>query len=171
MYFKCITSLSIFGLLSAARDSRPEERIIGGHAILIEYVPWQVSLLKNMFHICGGAIQSDRVILTAAHCVVGKKLEDLSIRAGSSVLKKGGQVVKVLKAIPHAKYVFETVPFDIAVLILESPLKFNSRVQKIDIADETPPVGNMTLVTGWGCTNFDANFSWPILQRGPCASR
>ncbi|XP_017047307.2 hypodermin-A-like [Drosophila ficusphila] len=138
MYFKCLTSLSIFGLLSAARDSRPVERIIGGHSILIEHVPWQVSLLSKMSHICGGAIQSDRVILTAGHCLENEKLEDLSIRAGSSVLKKGGQVVKVLKAIPHEKYVHGSVPFDFALLILESPLKFNSRVQKIDIADETP---------------------------------
>ncbi|XP_065724443.2 trypsin alpha [Drosophila suzukii] len=164
MFFKCIILLSIAVLVFAAQIPRPEERIIGGHYIPIEYVPWQVSLLNNMVLRCGGSILSDRVILTAAHCVFNVTIEDLSVRAGSSHWGKGGQVVKVLKAIPHEQYCHSCSVNDVAVLILESPLKFSADVQNIALAEKPSQAGNITLVSGWGVTLEGANFSWPILQ-------
>ncbi|XP_016927461.3 trypsin alpha-like [Drosophila suzukii] len=165
MFFKFIVFSAIAILASAARIPEPEERIVGGHHIPIEYVPWQVSLLNNGLHICGGSIHSDRVILTAAHCLIYVTIENLSVRAGSSHWSKGGQVVKVLKAISHPKYIkYPALPYDVAVLILESPLKFNANVQKIVLAEETPEGGTMSLVSGWGDTLEGANFPWPILQ-------
>jgi len=164
MFFKFIVFSAIAILASAARISEPKERIVGGHHIPIEYVPWQVSLLNNAVHICGGSIHSDRVILTAAHCLDYVAIKDLSVRAGSSHWSKGGQEVKVLKAISHSQYHYRDFPYDVAVLILESPLKFNANVQKISLAEETPKGGTMSLVSGWGDTLEGANFPWPILQ-------
>jgi len=40
MFFKCIILLSIAVLVFAAQIPKPEERIVGGHYIPIEYVPW-----------------------------------------------------------------------------------------------------------------------------------
>ncbi|XP_016941082.3 trypsin delta-like [Drosophila suzukii] len=164
MFFKYIVLSAIAILASAARIPEPEERIVGGHHIPIEYVPWQVSLLNNGLHICGGSIHSDRVILTAAHCLDYVAIKDLSVRAGSSHWSKGGQEVKVLKAISHSQYHYRDFPYDVAVLILESPLKFNANVQKIALAEKTPKGGSMTLVSGWGDTRYGAHFGWPILQ-------
>jgi len=157
-----LSAISI--LASSARIPHPEERIVGGHHIPIEYVPWQVSLLVNTEHHCGGSIHSDRVILTAAHCLDGVPIENFSVRAGSSHWSKGGQVVKVLKAISHSRYKYTALSYDVAVLILESPLKFNANVQKIALAEETSEGGTMSLVSGWGDTRYGSNFGWPILQ-------
>ncbi|XP_017003960.2 trypsin beta-like [Drosophila takahashii] len=164
MFFKFIVSISIVVLVSAARIPGPEERIVGGHYIPIEYVPWQVSLINDTNHNCGGVIHSDRAILTAAHCLSNVRTENLLVRAGSSHWRKGGQLVKVLKAIPHEQYCPSLQSNDVAVLILESPLKFNRKVQKIDLAEETPQDETMTLVSGWGRTQANATYSWPILQ-------
>ncbi|XP_017076088.2 trypsin beta-like [Drosophila eugracilis] len=164
MYFKCLIFLSIATLVSAGRIPGPEERIIGGHSIPIEYVPWQVSLQGKETHNCGGAIYSDRAIVTAAHCIFEIRVEGLSIRAGSSHWSKGGQLVNVLKAVYHPLYDNKTFFNDIGVLILESPLKFNNHVQKIALADKSPVGGTMSLVSGWGYTREDAAYSWPTLQ-------
>lgn len=43
--------------------------IVGGVETTIEKHPWQVSLQKNSFHICGGSIISKDWVITAAHCV------------------------------------------------------------------------------------------------------
>uniref|UniRef100_A0A6P4EE42 trypsin n=1 Tax=Drosophila rhopaloa TaxID=1041015 RepID=A0A6P4EE42_DRORH len=154
MYFESLISLSIVVLLSAARIPGPEERIVGGYSMAIKDVPWQVTLLHNG-HDCGGVILSERVILTAAQCLKGVNLKRYSVRAGSSHWSKGGQVVKVQKAIPHEQYNSQTDENDIAVLILASPLKFNSEVQKIDLADKSPKAGTKSLVSGWGHTKYD----------------
>ncbi|XP_016954701.1 trypsin epsilon-like [Drosophila biarmipes] len=164
MFFKYLVLSAIALLVSAARIPGPEERIVGGHHIPIEYVPWQVSLLIKMAHDCGGVIHSERVILTAAHCLIDVQIEDLSVRAGSSHWSKGGQMVKVLKAISHPKFDYVMKTNDVAVLILESPLKFSAYVQKIALAEETPEGGTMSLVSGWGDTRYGAGFAWPILQ-------
>ncbi|XP_017130161.1 trypsin beta-like [Drosophila elegans] len=163
MYFECLISLTSFVLLSAARIPGPEERIVGGYNIPIKDVPWQVSLLNNGVHDCGGIIYSDRVILTAAHCLEGVNLQKFWIRAGSPIWSKGGQLVKVQKAIPHEHYKSKSLPNDVAVLILRSPLKFDANVKKIALADTTPKAGTMSLVSGWGYTT-DKGVTSPILK-------
>ncbi|XP_070074655.1 trypsin epsilon-like isoform X2 [Drosophila takahashii] len=151
-------------LVSAARIAGPEERIIGGHYIPIENVAYQVSLQDKRGHFCGGTILSERVILTAAHCLYGQIIQDISVRAGSSHWKRDGQVVKVLKAILHPQYDQRTVAHDAAVMILESPLIFDANVQKIALAEETPKEDTMSLVTGWGFTRENSGYVWPVLQ-------
>ncbi|XP_039488959.1 trypsin beta [Drosophila santomea] len=164
MCLKLILSLSIAGLVSASQIPGPEERIVRGYYIPIEYVPWQVSMLNATLHRCGGVIYSDRTILTAAHCLHNVAVKDLSVRAGSSYWSKGGQVQRVLKAIKHPKYRhFPNPVYDVAVLILEDPLKLGSAVDEISLAENTPDAGTITLASGWGLTRVPG-FHWPILH-------
>lgn len=46
----------------------PDGRIVGGDLVSIEDYPYQVSVQLLGSHYCGGAIISDRYILSAAHC-------------------------------------------------------------------------------------------------------
>lgn len=58
--------------------SNTDARIVGGQAIYIDSAPWQVSVrlmaleekMYGLGHICGGAVISERVVITAAHCTL-----------------------------------------------------------------------------------------------------
>lgn len=56
-------TLVVFNQLSFA-----QRRIIGGHPVKIESAPYQVALLDNNGHRCGGSLISESFVLTAAHC-------------------------------------------------------------------------------------------------------
>lgn len=88
MEFLCITLL-FFSLTSAAVLSKGDRlrltqygcsksiqwsparkpKVIGGQVPPIGAVPWQITLRnKNDEHHCGGALISERLVLSAAHC-------------------------------------------------------------------------------------------------------
>lgn len=47
-------------------------RIIGGDETTIETVPYMVSITYHGNHICGGAIVSPNIVISAAHCFYPK---------------------------------------------------------------------------------------------------
>ncbi|KAH8327762.1 hypothetical protein KR074_012451, partial [Drosophila pseudoananassae] len=165
MFLKSIFFLIAVGLTSANELPRPEGRIVGGTHVPIEDVPWQVALLINNEHECGGSIYNEWIILTAAHCVYRKSSKYVTIRAGSSLKNFGGQHVKVSKISIHKEYNDTSLENDIALLLLENPLDTNSTVIKpIELALETPNPETNVLVTGWGSMyEIPLNFSPQIL--------
>lgn len=46
-----------------------ESKIVGGHLIVIELAPYQISLRRNNQHFCGGSIINPTTIVSAAHCI------------------------------------------------------------------------------------------------------
>ncbi|KAH8282436.1 hypothetical protein KR054_007737, partial [Drosophila jambulina] len=143
--------LSAAFLVSAQRITEPEERIVGGRPVTIAKAPWQVAILHRGHHFCGGAIYSERIILTAAHCFVDIK-ENISVRAGSSQWISGGQEVAVAKIVSHQKYKSDTGadPYDIAILFLQTSLKLGPYVKAVSLAKKTPEPGTKAFVSGWG---------------------
>lgn len=97
--------------------------IVGGSEIDISTVPWQVSL-KNVAqwnqHFCGGSIISSRWILTAAHCVYGKSVNNIKIHAGSTNQTQltNGQYINASQIIIHPNYNSTNSDNDIALIQL-----------------------------------------------------
>ncbi|XP_030382222.1 trypsin alpha-3-like [Scaptodrosophila lebanonensis] len=150
MFAKCFILLSAATLLLA--HNAPFRGIIGGENISIEDTPWQVSL-QGPSHFCGGSIYSERIIITAAHCVNRAKAENLKIRAGASKHNGvDGVLVQVAKIKVHEDY--EKLGSDVALLLLSSPLdlKSSNKVKSIELAKQSPAVGAESLVSGWGST-------------------
>lgn len=52
-----------------SRNDEHHGRIVGGFKTTIEENPWQVSLMIEGDHFCGGTIISPKWIVTAVHCV------------------------------------------------------------------------------------------------------
>lgn len=97
----------MFTFVAAAAVPKPRffvdhNRVISGEDAKPNQFPHQVSLQVNWNHICGGAILSEKWILTAAHCIGNYYL---NIRAGIVDLNEAdGQYAFVLKTIVHPDY-------------------------------------------------------------------
>lgn len=130
-------------------------RIVGGQPVDIEDYPYQISILLNGEHLCGGSIISKDFIVTAAHCNLDRQPSELQIRAGSSI-RSGGQVRDVAEIHQHPNYDPDTegADYDIAILTLVQSLQFGEKVKPVYLPDldEIFPVGTKCTVTGWGST-------------------
>ncbi|XP_030386319.1 trypsin alpha-3-like [Scaptodrosophila lebanonensis] len=138
-------------LICCSSEFSPElARIVEGEVLGIEKVPWQVSLLYQGTHHCGGVIYDNEIILTAAHCVVGYSTSKLTVRAGSTISICGGQLVSVAKILVHEDYSHSRRTNDIAVILLKDRLSFNNAVHAIKLARSSPAHGVIAFVSGWG---------------------
>ncbi|KAF2901225.1 hypothetical protein ILUMI_04961 [Ignelater luminosus] len=134
--------------------AQPHENIVGGKDTEIEDHPYQLSFQVNNTHMCGASLIRSNVAVTAAHCAkdVGDLKRFLSVRAGTSVLHKGGQVAKILEICDHPKYDADTYDYDVSVLLLKRPLALGARVKIIrrQPVNKEVPTGAVATVTGWG---------------------
>ena len=139
----------------------PADAVTGGARIPITDAPWQVEIVSfgsSGFPYCGGAILSDRLVLTAAHCVVGSF--HTTLVAGASDYNGEGpeqqsDQVKSMRIDPsfRAQSGSEPSPDDVAVLELETPLTFGTgAVEPIGLAPPGSdfPAGTTVELTGYG---------------------
>ncbi|KAH8391093.1 hypothetical protein KR215_006555 [Drosophila sulfurigaster] len=137
-------------------EKGPIKRIYGGKNTPIEKIPWQVSLQNNGSHVCGGVIYSKNIIITAAHCIDKGNPRIFDVRVGSSTSNNGGSEIKVDKITVHDSYTSRsTVEYDIALLLLSSPLEMGPAVKAIPLAESVPNDGAAVLVSGWGRTETE----------------
>ncbi|KAG7204746.1 hypothetical protein KM043_005159 [Ampulex compressa] len=157
-------TLLLFASLAAAQDLSP--RIIGGSAASIDNYPYQVSIHYNGALYCGGSIISDQWILTAAHCVYGKKAANFEIRLESSYHGKDGKLVRgITTMIFHEYYDEDSHEYDIALIKLPKPIAWSSKAKPVSLANPTtnPAAGSSAIVTGWGKTSVGGGAS-SVLQ-------
>lgn len=96
------------GILFAVGTYADEpERIVNGIPTTIEQHPFAISM-RDAYnnHMCGGAIISDRFILTAGHCVQPILNNPGAIRVftGTTYLNKGGVAHRVERMALHERY-------------------------------------------------------------------
>ncbi|NXV70893.1 PRS55 protease, partial [Atlantisia rogersi] len=89
-------------------------------------VPWLVSIQSNGNHICGGTIISALWILTAAHCFADEVPADLTVVVGGTDLSVPVEEHKPESLILHKKFDRQSMENDIALILLTSPIEFNS---------------------------------------------
>jgi len=134
---------------------------------LVKFIVSLRLIKENMFfgdnHLCGGSIISEKLILTAAHClVIGQKFKarKLKIIAGTPrrlVKTENTQELMVDKIIPHPKYNDANVHSDIGIIKLKDEIRLNEDFAKIIPLNDQDPSGLKCTLTGWG----------KILNKGP----
>jgi len=155
------------------RHSR-QRRIVGGSEARPNSWPWQVEILVNgTSHWCGGSLIHPQWIITAAHCV-DKFYSPYprEIRLGehhSKTLEGYEEVVEADKSYMHPGFTHDRPTFisagdyDFALYHLKRPATFYSRVSPVCLPDEdstiAEDVGRVCVVTGWGHTSENGNFS------------
>ncbi|KAJ6641084.1 Serine protease nudel [Pseudolycoriella hygida] len=116
------------------RDKRADDRVVGGSDADPLMWPFIVGLYRDGNFHCGGIIQSELWVITAAHCVSKFELFYYEIRAG--ILRRFSyspmsQTITVAYVVDHENYSRLDMINDIALLKLESPLIFNRWVKPI----------------------------------------
>lgn len=151
-------------------------RIVGGQDAYQGEFPWQVSLhIKGSSHVCGASIISDRWLVTAAHCVQ----DDGRIRYSQpgtwevylglheQSKKNTAQKRGLKRVISHPYYNAYTFDNDIALMELDSPVKFSDTIKPICLPSPSYvfPVGKSVWITGWGATREGATQGPNVLQK------
>lgn len=124
-------------------------------------------------NMCGCSFLSDRIVLTAAHCVVRDIIttdtetideiyypRNLEIYAGETdtdTEESSEQIMKVSGVIVHEDYDSFTIENDIAMIILAEPLTLNANVATIALPEDADVKtlyadGAAITVIGWGTT-------------------
>lgn len=156
-----------------------QTRIVNGNSTTIEHFPWIVSMQYYGSHRCGGSIITTNRILTAAHCTVNVVANLLSIRAGSTDNRNGGELIAVTDFTNHEAYNPTTLENDISVMVLASRLSIGPAVAVIPLPMQGAaiPNGIVANAAGWGavcekCTGTSTLqfVGLPIIPNPECSS-
>jgi len=155
-----------------------QKRIVGGKTAVPNSWPWQVEFVENgAKHHCGGSIIHPQWILTAAHCAdpfYSASYKEIRLGEHSTTKLEGyEEIIDSDRFYIHPGFKHDRPTaispgdYDIALYHLKRPATFNSRVSPICLPDEDSTiyedVGRECVVTGWGHTVENGNFS-DVLQ-------
>ncbi|KMQ91955.1 cationic trypsin-3 [Lasius niger] len=133
-------------------------RVIGGSEAPLGSYPHIVSLqyINNRIkHFCAGSILNNQWIITAAHCLENKTIDNFVVKAGKhniEIVESTEQTVQVEQIVIHEKYSkLNGIPvYDIGLIKLKTPLKFTKEIQAIELPQaESEPTG-IAYFCGWG---------------------
>lgn len=143
-----------------AHTITPTLALAGGSPASSGQFPFQVSLRNSGFgHICGGAIVSKNLIVTAAACTDPRSPTIDAVVAGS--LKRTENVPwqqtgTVSRIVNHPGYDGNTMDNDLSLLFLTEPFEFNDNVSSIALPSagiETFP--KSVVLSGWGMVQYN----------------
>merc|ERR1711936_534254 len=144
------------------------DRIVGGFEATPNQWPWQVALFIDNAWFCGGALISENYVLTAAHCADGATYFD--IMAGAHNVRESSEPNRVevtsYNGWTHPLWNSNDLSGDLALVELPSPLPMNDFISAscLPATGETPAVGSMVTVTGWGKPSDSAGGISPVLR-------
>ncbi|XP_066974847.1 proclotting enzyme-like [Macrobrachium rosenbergii] len=149
-------------------------RIVGGSEAEVLEWPWQVGiyLSNGGSTFCGGSLISDQWVVTASHCVAGRRANQLYVTLGdhdTTVTEATELQFNIDEIIMHEKYDSHTVDNDIALLHLQTlggsfadrgifPICLPANYISEDFIGET------ATVTGWGTLQYQGEESNVLME-------
>ncbi|CAB3241716.1 unnamed protein product [Arctia plantaginis] len=172
--------------LCGVRPLSKTGRIVGGKNSKFGAWPWQVLVRESTWlglftkNKCGGVLITNRFVTTAAHCQPGF-LASLVAVFGENDISGDNEPRKpvsrnVRKVIVHRQYDAATFENDLALLELESPIKFDAHIVPICMPpDESDFTGRVATVTGWGRLKYGGGVpailqevQVPVIENSAC---
>ncbi|EDV95821.1 seminase [Drosophila grimshawi] len=129
-------------------------RVVGGEATTIDKLGGYIVALRYLGNfVCGGALLNERIVLSAAHCFIGRqKRYQWTIEGGISRLDENGTKVVLKEYIVPSIFDEDTMHMDVAVLLLSEPLK-GKNIVPIALCNHHLIEGRDLTVSGWGLTD------------------
>ncbi|KAH8408812.1 hypothetical protein KR009_000569 [Drosophila setifemur] len=158
-----------------------EPKIVGGSAIDISQVPYQVSIRLTANdrrsygsgHMCGGVVISQRLVATAAHCCYisstykYRTAGEFFLVMGSSYLKsKDANTLEyyVQQLIVHPSYDHDNLVNDIALMFINGYIPWLwPTVRAVPLNSNALAVNTNCAISGWGLL-YDGGSSTNVLQ-------
>ncbi|KAH8258631.1 hypothetical protein KR038_002655 [Drosophila bunnanda] len=117
---------------------------LGGYLIQLHYM--------NEF-ICGGSLIHDLIVLTAAHCFIGRPhVREWMAVGGASTLRESGERRQVKEIVKPLTFNTTTMHMDVALLKLKKPMT-GTNIGKLALCGKPLKTGNLLTVSGWGMTD------------------
>ncbi|XP_026726794.1 trypsin delta-like [Trichoplusia ni] len=144
-------------------NGKLEPIVVGGSFAHISHFPHSVFMSVHCLEendielswICGGSILNQVITLTAAHCLYGcNQNSTVSVGVGH-VHKDYGDHTTVHSYFIHEDYDVTLAINDIALVRLNTKLKFSENVKRI-ILMKHPPYHEKAQIAGWGITNVSS---------------
>uniref|UniRef100_A0A3Q3K542 Coagulation factor IX n=1 Tax=Monopterus albus TaxID=43700 RepID=A0A3Q3K542_MONAL len=155
-----------------------KHRIVGGNEATPGEIPWQVALVSysadyaKMLPFCGGSLLSDLWVITAAHCLIPKKIYFVRVGEHDVSQDEGPERDHVVADEHiHHSYNYTESPYnhDIALLKLADPVEMSDQRRPIclgpkDFIEDITRESRNSLVSGWG-TLRSLGLTAPKLQK------
>nr|XP_022904924.1 trypsin 3A1-like isoform X2 [Onthophagus taurus] len=132
-------------------------RVVNGEQSRPHEFPWLVGLYRRGEYYCGGALITSKHILTAAHCVKGFNVKDISVVLGDHDREETNrlstiEVRNAKKMKPHERYDSNSFNNDIALIELDGNVEYGDKIQSIclPMTDSGDYSGLPGVVAGWG---------------------
>ncbi|XP_011164033.2 serine protease filzig isoform X2 [Solenopsis invicta] len=161
-------------------------KIVGGKGAQFGEWPWQVLVREATWlglftkNKCGGVLITDKYVITAAHCQPGFLASLVAVFGEydiSGELESKRSVTKnVRRVIVNHGYDPATFENDLALLELESPVKFDEHIVPICMPEDGIDfTGRFATVTGWGRLKYNGGVpsvlqevQVPIMENSVC---
>merc|ERR1712002_854995 len=143
-------------------------KIVGGDEAVEHQFPWIVALFIDHAWFCGGALISEKWVLTAAHCVDGANY--FEVMAGAHNVRATSEPHRIeissYNGFTHEKWDRHTLKNDIALIELPEAVQFNDYIKPSCLPEAGDAVvnGDLLSVTGWGKPSDHASSISPVLR-------
>ncbi|XP_077256105.1 trypsin-1-like isoform X3 [Temnothorax americanus] len=133
-----------------------DPRIVNGENAKVGEIPYQISLQDkySSFHFCGGSILSDKYVITAAHCVEGKRANGIKVVAATiNLTSQEKSQHEVERIVIHENYrPANSWLNDIALLEVKTPFVKSNKVGHVPLPPKghTVKANDVAVVSGWG---------------------
>lgn len=146
----------VFSVCSAEVHLNRVKRIAGGDDAKPNEFPYQVSLRYGGVHICGGALITDRHVLSAAHCLcelVEEPYEDLTVVTSSIKISRSGKAYGIKNVTCHPNYQYgleRSWENDLIVITLNESVRTGASQSPVRLPECDTGEGERAILTGWG---------------------
>lgn len=154
LYPGSVSHNNFAGLSDYVLNPGLDMRVVGGDATTIEKIGgFLVSLYYEGDFVCGGTLIEERIVVSAAHCFVGRKKKDRwTIKGGVTKRFETGPIVTLDDFVIPAAFTETNMNMDVSVILLSKPL-VSSKIGYAKLCNQKLVDGLLLTVYGWGLTD------------------